>query len=391
MKLFKSKIFLKKSKNDALVQQIEDSKRFKLNEYATYSKDKHNKALYLENKATKEEELKIKNIAKAIKDEAVKAGKTGKDYAVFIEENLSPKIITDAKDAILKGSLLSRDGRLQKVMALKDLCRNAFTPMVALDLALFLMDTANGGDELSEKVNRIENLIVKSIHEKNIVKRAEYDDMADRLRFYLQSDPRHISQQDIEHLESISTDLHREVITCSYLIKEIPLPEIKHRFRALNEAKSAASLINKDIYELLDRSITVMFLFTLSELSLVVAGSSKTYDRSWSLDDVLISPVSAVMAHIYSNLLCRLHLFLSGPNRINPLDRRKIKELIKIHEALFLPLEQRFKEFLSFYRSSSETVWKVDNGTVSRFVKVDSKTASALTFEDIKRGKYNPE
>ena len=267
MKLFKSKLFVSKNKNELLQQQIEDSKRFKLNEYATYSKDKNNKALYLENKATKDEEQKIKSIAKSIKDEAVKVGQTGKECAVFIEENLSPKIITDAKDAILKGSLLSRDGRLQKVMALKDLCRNAFTPMVALDLALFLMDTANGGDELSEKVNHIENLIVKSIHEKNILKRAEYDDMADRLRFYLQSDPRNISKQDIEHLESISTDLHREVITCSYLIKEIPLPEIKHRFRALNEAKSAAGLINKDIYELLDRSITVMFLFTLSELS----------------------------------------------------------------------------------------------------------------------------
>ena len=258
----KSGLFTKNHKQHEFKKNLEDALIYKLNEYTIEAgKNDENSAYYVEVPIDPKKQSQLTEAAENIKEEAQNIIKKGKNYAIIIEENISPKVITEAKEILLKGSIFSGEGRVQKILALKDLCKNALSPMMALDLALLIMGNSIGDDAIGSQLNRIEGLITKDLHEKAIAKKVEYEDTADRLRFYLNTDSSSFTLQDKNHLEEISSFLHREVLTCAHLIQEVNIPQIKEKKRSLNEAKSASSMINHETYALIDRSITVLFLF----------------------------------------------------------------------------------------------------------------------------------
>ena len=381
----KSGLFTKKHKQHEFKKNLEDALIYKLNEYTIEAgKNDENNAYYVEVPIDPNKQSQLTEAAENIKEEAQSIIKKGKNYAIIIEENISPKIITEAKEILLKGSVFSGEGRVQKILALKDLCKNALSPMMALDLALLIMGNSIGDDAIGSQLNRIEGLITKDLHEKAIAKKVEYEDTADRLRFYLNTDSSSFTLQDKNHLEELSSFLHREVLTCAHLIQEVNIPQIKEKKRSLNEAKTASSMINHETYALIDRSITVLFLFVLCELTKKHAGSTQSYDKSWSLEEILLKPLCELMAKIYSELLFRLRLLLDSAIYINFIDKNKIKEILNFHESLFFPLDKKLKEFLNFYHLDSRTIWKIKDNTLQCYVKTDKNCPNAVQLKNIK-------
>lgn len=377
-------IFAKNQKKIEFKKNLEEALVYKLNEYTIEArKNDENNDYYIEVPIDTNEKSQLTQVADSIKEEAQSIIKKSKNYAIIIEEKISPQIITEAKEILLKGSIFSSEGRVRKILAIKDLCKNALSPMMALDLALLIMGNSIGGDEISSQLNRIEGLISKDLHEKSIAKKVEYEDTADRLRFYLNTVPSNFTTHDKRYLEEVSSFLHREVLTCAHLIQEIELPQIKERVRSLSEAKNASSMVNHDTYVLIDRAITVLFLFVLCEITKKHAEDIQSYERSWSLDEILIKPLCELMAKIYSELLFRLRLLLDSAIYINFIDKNKIKDILSFHEASFFPLDKKLKDFLKFYHLDSHTVWKIKDDTLQLYVKADKNCPNAIKLQDL--------
>ena len=251
----KSGIFTKKHKQHEFKKNLEDALIYKLNEYTIEAgKNDENNAYYVEVPIDPNKQSQLTEAAENIKEEAQSIIKKGKNYAIIIEENISPKIITEAKEILLKGSVFSGEGRVQKILALKDLCKNALSPMMALDLALLIMGNSIGDDVIGSQLNRIEGLLTKDLHEKAIAKKVEYEDTADRLRFYLNTDSSSFTLQDKNHLEEEIGDLIMTVLDFARMNKINPvnsLVKVNEKFRKrFNYVEKTAYDMNKKLEDM---------------------------------------------------------------------------------------------------------------------------------------------
>lgn len=362
-------------------EELSKARFFKASAYQSAGRELKGKPHFLPLTCTPAEREKLSAALKSdasLKETLLSLGRSGQKGVLLLEEKLSPELITDLRRALLNGNLLTKEGRLTKIMALKDVARDALSPMVALDVALLLL--GDGASPASEALLLGIEALLKSTALENAARReAQYEDIYDRLRFYLLSE--NLTAADRNALNGISRELHQEVLTVSRLLAALPELKVTDRHRALSEAREAAALIGDSEYALLERSLKVALLFTLSEMVTTVQGTTLSYSRDWTLEDKLLAPLTSYMSGIYSSLLYRLRLYLAGPFKANPADRREIGKLLAFHEARFLPLDENLIRFLNGYRTQKSVVWKVTSAGIARFQEVrehpDTGNASA--------------
>ena len=360
-------------------EEITKARLFKASAYQSAGRELKGEPFFLPLKGAVSDKGKLSTALEndaSLKETLLSLGKSGQKGVILLEEKLSPEIITDVRKALLNGNVLTKEGRLTKILALKDVARDALSPMVALDVALLLLgDSASPASEAL--LQGIEALLKSTALENEARREAQYEDLYDRLRFYLLSD--NLTAADRDALNGISRELHQEVLTVSRLLATLPELKVRDRLRALSEAREAAALIGESEYALLERSLKVALLFTFSEMVTTVQGTTLSYSRDWTLEEKLIVPLTSVMSAVYATIVYRLRLYLAGPFKANPADRREIEKLLAFHEARFLPLDERLTLFLSGYRTPRSVVWKVSPEGISRFQEVSAHPDAAAS------------
>ena len=306
-------------------EELSKARFFKASAYQSAGRELKGKPHFLPLTCTPAEREKLSAALKSdasLKETLLSLGRSGQKGVLLLEEKLSPELITDLRRALLNGNLLTKEGRLTKILALKDVARDALSPMVALDVALLLL--GDGASSASEALLLGIEALLKSTALENAARReAQYEDIYDRLRFYLLSE--NLTAADRNALNGISRELHQEVLTVSRLLAA--LPELKVTDRHAD--RFAASRIP-----------FLLFNSANADGALNIDFERMGYDASMAL----------IQSH-HTEIACLL-----SPGT-------------------------RTERFLSGYRTQKSVVWKVTSAGIARFQEVrehpDTGNASA--------------
>ncbi len=278
------------------------------------------------------------------------AMKKGSDIEGKLCSTLSPEIIAGTKSAFLKGSFLTKDGRILKLTAFKELGKGLISPMFLLHLSSFLIaDDINQGAVMDE-LKSLNAMMTKKIQDDELDHQAALENYADRLFFYINHEGE-LKDQDLRAIEEMEIFFARETLKCASLLRTFILEKPKSHLRDWNEAKAVCLRFDKTFYQTVEKTILTAFLYTLS-LILAKRRVLLEYVPSWSLEDKIISPLEEILSFVHAQILCRLK-YLEESIKLNPFDKVRLRKLRKEHESSFLLIEDKFIKFLTFYRSKT--------------------------------------
>lgn len=324
--------------------------------------------LYCEcDKVEDEEKIGALKISSDLKEASDKLQGKAAALGVLIERKISPSLADKLKESISAGSFGTAQGRMVKLKALKELGGLAANPLVLLQLAS-LVFSEDAEDETTASLHRIEKMVAAQVRQSKLAVKANLEDKADRLKFYLSARIEELGDNDKQDIDRICQELHREVLSCAGALEDIRLNKPQTwSWRDYREAVQAASSISVEDYELLDHALCVMTLFMLSKLCVVKADIKRAYRHTWSFEEILLNPVMELMSSLYSDIIVRLKTMQEGSLKSNILDRSKIKALLKIHEERFLALHDKLESFLRFYGKEQDIIYKVQGGSVKKY------------------------
>ncbi len=306
-------------------------------------------------------------IASDLKEASDKLHGTASALGVLIERKISPALADKIKESISAGSLSTAQGRMVKLKALKELGGLAANPLVLLQLAS-LVFSEDEVDETTASLHRIEKMVASLVRQSKLALKANLEDKADRLKFYLSAPIEKLGDEDKQDIDRICQELHREVLSCAGSLEDIRLNKPQSwSWRDYKEAVQAASSITAEDYELLEHALCVMTLFMLSKLCVVKADIKRAYRHTWSFEEILLNPVMELISSLYAGIIVRLKTMQEGKLKSNILDRSKIKALLKIHEERFLALNEKLESFLRFYGKEQDIIYKVQDGKVKKY------------------------
>lgn len=340
-----------KKRQQALDKALDEAYRYKEAQYLTVGLNEEPETVkYLSLDAQESSNTSLKQTFKDLHEKALNLLHKGEECESVITSTLSPQIVSKAKESLLEGNLLTKDGRLVKIAALKELGLSFTSPIFLLHLTSLLLDNTQNQDEILTELKDLNKLMSKQQEEKEAESVALLEDYADRLNFYLNTkEP--LSTSDLHAIDDMQRKLSLEILKCAKLVEKITLPKIKRYFRDLTEAKEATAFLDDYFYTTIERSIITAFLYVVS-MMLAKSKLKLSYEPSWDLESKIITPITQILCFVHAQVLCRLQ-FLEKSIKLNPFDRDKVTELREAHEKAFLKVDLNFKRFLKFYRQKT--------------------------------------
>ena len=347
-----------KHRQQLLDKALDEAYHYKEAQYLTCGLEEDEEPKYLQTQTTNEQKSQLKDTFANLHEKALNLFKIGEECENVITSTLSPQIVSKAKESLFEGNILTKDGRLVKIAALKDLGLSFTNPIFLVHLTSLILDSSQNQDALLQELQDLNKQIAKQQEEIEAQRIALLEDFADRLNFYLNyQNP--LSEADLHALDEMQRQLAQEILKCAKLIENLKIPKVKRYIRDLTEAKEAVLILDEHFYATIERTIITAFLYVVSML-LAKRELKLCYEPSWDLESKIIDPLTKLLSQVHAQILCRLQ-FLEKSIKLNPFDRDKLKELLQTHEQAFAKVDAIFRRFLKYYRQKTTFILKFES------------------------------